>query len=170
MKVYGRERTPREPPETIKVGMADYAVSDAGVTLSTSGLGSCVGVALYDAETGVSGLAHVMLPSSEGRSIVDEGKFADTAIAAMLAEMERLGADPESVEAKLAGGSNVLEFESIDGAIGTRNVEAVEAVLDDHDVAIVAADVGGKHGRSLRFDAETATLLVRSAGSGVREL
>ena len=170
MKIYGRETGPHEKPATVKVGIADYAVAESGVTFTTSGLGSCVGVALYDRRAGVGGLAHVMLPSLETGAGDDEGKFADTAVPAMLAEMEGRGATPGSVRAKLAGGANVLDFTSLDGTIGTRNVEAVEAALSEHGVAITARDVGGDHGRSLRFESETATLRIRSATEGVTEI
>ena len=170
MKIYGRETGSRDQPETVKVGIADYAIAESGVTFTTSGLGSCVGVALYDRRADVSGLAHVMLPSSKEVDGENEAKYADTAMAAMLAEMNDLGADPTSVRAKLAGGSNVLDFTSLDGDIGIRNVEAVEAALADHGVAIAATDVGGNHGRSLRFESGTATLHVRSATEGVKEI
>lgn len=170
MKIYGRETGPQDTPETVKVGIADFAVAEGEVTFTTSGLGSCVGVALYDRRAAVSGLAHVMLPSSEAVAGDNEAKFADTAVPAMLAEMEERGATRPAVRAKIAGGSNVLEFTSLDGAIGTRNVEAVEAALSDHGVAIVATDVGGGHGRSLQFDAATATLHVRSATEGVKDI
>lgn len=170
MKIYGRETDPRDQPETVKVGIADYAVAQSGVTFTTSGLGSCVGVALYDRRARVGGLAHVMLPASRGAEGENEAKYADTAIAAMLAEMNEQGARCVSISAKLAGGSSVLDFESLNGDIGTRNVEAVEAALADRGVAIAAADVGGDHGRSLRFESATATLLVRSAAKGVKEI
>lgn len=170
MKIYGRETGPRDQPETVKVGIADYAVAKSGVTFTTSGLGSCVGVALYDRRAGVNGLAHVMLPYSKATEGENEAKYADTAIAAMLAEMEEMGARCASLRAKFAGGSSVLDFTSLNGNIGTRNVEAVEATLADHGVAIAATDVGGDHGRSLRFESSTATLLVRSAARVVKEL
>ena len=51
--------------EIIKVGMADLKVCREPDSLTTLGLGSCVGVALYDPVTKISGLAHVMLPNSK---------------------------------------------------------------------------------------------------------
>ena len=170
MKIYGRNTGPSGTPETVKVGMADYAVGAKATTFSTSGLGSCVGVALYDHRTDVGGLAHIMLPSSKEIDDDNEAKFADTAIEAMLTEMADHGVRRGSVRAKIAGGSNVLDFTSIDGAIGTRNVEAVRSVLDSHGAVLDAEDVGGSHGRSLQFDSETAILTVRSAAQGVKEL
>lgn len=170
MKVYGRKTSPAHSPEVVKVGMADYAVHGNGPVFSTSGLGSCVGVALYDDRADVSGLAHVMLPDSTAVDDENEAKFADTAIPAMLEEMHGYGADSRNVGAKLAGGANMLQFTSIERAIGTRNVEAVRAILAHHEVTIVGEDVGGEHGRSLRFDSTTGTLRIKSATEGVKKI
>jgi chemotaxis protein CheD len=64
MKVYKTDRSLEESAaERIKVGIADYAIAQSGSTLVTSGLGSCVGIALVDTDAGVAGLAHAMLPS-----------------------------------------------------------------------------------------------------------
>jgi chemotaxis protein CheD len=164
MKVYTSSTTEtRTSAERTKVGIADYAVVTGDDTLTTSGLGSCIGVALYDSRAGVAGLAHAMLPHAEGDP--NEAKYADTAIPALLAEMTDRGADPARVRAKLAGGSTMFEFSSADGTIGERNVVAVRETLAHEDVPIVAEDVGGEHGRSLELEA-TGTLHVRSAHVG----
>ena len=74
----------------IKVAMADLKVVNLTGILKTTGLGSCVGVTLYDAKAKVAGMAHVMLPSSE---IAKEGtlniaKYADTAIPDLIEKMK----------------------------------------------------------------------------------
>jgi len=51
--------------KTIKVGMADLNIVESPGVLLTLGLGSCVGIALYDTEKQIAGLAHIMLPSSK---------------------------------------------------------------------------------------------------------
>jgi chemotaxis protein CheD len=50
--------------ETLKVGMADMKLCRPPDKLTTLGLGSCVGVVLYDTSTKISGMVHVMLPDS----------------------------------------------------------------------------------------------------------
>lgn len=45
----------------IKVGMADLKACKCPDALTTLGLGSCVGVALYDPVTKIGGLLHCML-------------------------------------------------------------------------------------------------------------
>ncbi len=74
--------------QVIKVGMADLKVTGPPEVLSTLGLGSCIGICLYDPVTKVSGLAHIMLPNSQTiRNNSNRAKFADTAIDDMIDEM-----------------------------------------------------------------------------------
>ncbi|MDR2889428.1 MAG: chemotaxis protein CheD, partial [Lachnospiraceae bacterium] len=67
--------------EMIKVGMADLKLCIAPDTITTQGLGSCVGIAIRDPITGVGGLAHIMLPDSQAiKNNSNVPKFADTGI------------------------------------------------------------------------------------------
>ena len=42
-------------PELIRVGMADYKVGKAPATVISYGLGSCIGISLYDPQLKVGG-------------------------------------------------------------------------------------------------------------------
>lgn len=158
----------------IKVGMADLNVTSRIGVLKTTGLGSCVGVTLYDAAAKVAGMAHVMLPSS---SIAREGtlnvaKYADTAIPEMIRRMEDLGARTERMEAKLAGGAQMFAFGgSLDTMrIGPRNVESCKELLKRYAIPLKAEDTGGNYGRTIEFDCETGVLFIRSVQKGIKEL
>lgn len=164
MKAYGTESSSGGHR---RVGIADYAVTADGALLTTSGLGSCLGVGLYDERAGVAGLAHVMLPTAP-EDPPNEAKFADTGVDAVFDAMCREGATPEGTTAKLAGASAMFDFDSQDEPIGERNVAAARATLDALGVPIVAEDVGGDSGRSLRFDGGTGSLVVKSAGAECR--
>ena len=169
MKTYGSE--PNVHDGAIEIGIAEYAVTPNGDQLSTFGLGSCVAVALYEPESGVSALAHVMLPRAQGSDDgEDVGKFADTAVKAMLTEMADLGADRDEIRAKVVGGSEMFDFSGIAEGVGRRNVEAVKRELDARSIPIEAEDVGGDHGRSVEFDGSTGTLKLKTAEDGVTEL
>ena len=82
MKVYDgssqTEQSQDAEPERVKVGIAEYEVTADGAVLTTSGLGSCIGLALYDPGTGIAGLVHVMLPSADDMEDGNAAKFADT--------------------------------------------------------------------------------------------
>ncbi len=67
--------------EVIKVGMADPNVCKAPDVITTLGLGSCIGLVLYDPVTKVGGMVHYMLPdSTKVRNNSNIAKFGDTGI------------------------------------------------------------------------------------------
>ena len=150
-----------EPPDRVRVGIAEYAVSTDGTLLSTSGLGSCVGVALFDDLAGIAGLVHVMLPAASDSPGGKPAKFADTGTVTLLEAMEDHGADRKKVFAKIAGGSNMLDIGEPGERISNRNVEAVREALERLDVPIVGEHVGGTHGRSLEVRPSAGDLFIR---------
>lgn len=173
MKVYDGSRTEGSAdadPERVKVGIAEYEVTDGNVELTTSGLGSCVGVGLYDERTSAAGLIHVMLPTADEMQDGKPAKFADTGTELLIEEMERLGARTGDMVAKIAGGSDMLDFSEGGSGIGDRNVKQVKATLEERGIPIVGEDVGGDHGRSLRLEAATGELTVKSANRTNRRL
>lgn len=150
-------------PDKVTVSVAEYAVEEGPVQLSTSGLGSCIGVAICETTAGVYGLLHLMLPSATDTDTENAAKFADTGLDAIVDEMEEHGAERPRMEAKVAGGSSMLDFSGTEDGIGARNYSAVEEKLDDLGVSLVATDVGGNVGRSLNLDSRTCELTVRKA-------
>lgn len=158
----------------IKVGMADLNVVHMTGVLKTTGLGSCVGITLYDAKVKVAGMAHVMLPSSD---IAREGKlniakYADSALPEMIRLMQALGAEIRRMEAKMAGGAQMFSFgaQSDTMRIGPRNVESCKEILNRYNIPIKAEDTGANYGRTIEFDCQTGILVVRSVQHGVKEL
>lgn len=165
MKVYDGESDAesQSEPERIKVGIAEYEVATNDAVLTTSGLGSCLGVAIYDDAEGVAGLIHVMLPSSDDVDDSNEAKFADTGIEVLVESLEQEGARRSNMKAKMAGGSDMLDFSENGSGIGVRNVETVRETLEEFDIPIVNEDVGGDHGRSVRLESDTGDFIVKSA-------
>ena len=157
----------------IKVGMADInVVADSGV-LKTTGLGSCVGLSLYDSFNKIAGMAHIMLPSSDIARIdsLNTAKYADTAIPELIARMKQLGVNKNRLEAKIAGGAQMFVFSQQTDTmrIGPRNVEACTEILNQLSIPIVASDTGGNYGRTIEFYSDSGKLVVRSVQRGVKE-
>ncbi|WP_435073966.1 chemotaxis protein CheD [Halorubrum sp. HHNYT27] len=152
----------------IKVGVSDLAVAADGETLTTSGLGSCVAVALVDDRAGVRGLLHAMLPASdEARTTGPRaGKYVDAGIDELIGRLVTAGAAPGRLEARVAGGAEMLDLTD---AVGPRNVEQVERCLSAAGIPIVASDVGDGVGRTVRFVAGGG-LVVRAADGFERTL
>lgn len=159
--------------DVMKVGMADLNVVRAPLRLRTTGLGSCVGVVLYDNLMKIAGMAHVMLPSSElNKGEIKREKYADTAIPMLIEEMERLGAVKRRLVAKIAGGAQMFAL-STGGEtmrIGPRNVEACKRVLAELRIAILVEETGGNFGRTIEMDAETGILQIKTVNQGVKEV
>lgn len=160
--------------EIIKIGMADLGVAKPPSRLRTTGLGSCVGVVLYDHIHKIAGMAHVMLPDSAmGKSPEHNvGKYADTAIPHLIVQMERLGASTRNMVAKLAGGAQMFSFLGSSDAmrIGPRNVEACKMALNNAHIPIVAEDTGGNCGRTIELDTTNGVLQIRTVNQGVKEV
>lgn len=165
MKTYGAEPTSNATRR--RVGIAEFAVTADGAILSTSGLGSCLGIGLHDERAGVAGLIHVMLPTAP-TDVQNPAKYADTGIDTLLDAMSEEGATTENVTAKIAGASAMFDFDSQDEPIGDRNVTVTRQVLDQLHVPIEAADVGGDSGRSVRFHGDTGELRIVSGGTEQR--
>jgi chemotaxis protein CheD len=169
MKVYDgsqNEETQDAESERLKVGIAEYQVTtEPAAVLTTSGLGSCIGIGLYDERTGAAGLVHVMLPTAEDVEGGNRAKFADTGIAELVEALEAAGASKRTMRAKIAGGSDMLDFSENGSSIGTRNLDQVRESLSEYDIPIAGEDVGGDHGRSIRLEADTGDLVVKSANT-----
>ena len=160
--------------QVIKVGIAQMDVVKAPNTIRTSGLGSCVGVVLYDESKQIAGLIHVMLPdSSLGRSdAVNVAKFADTGVKALIDLLKLEGVHAFKLKAKIAGGAQMFQFTSDKDTmrIGPRNVEAVKVELRKNSIPLVAEDTGGNSGRTIEFDPITSKLNIRTVNRGVSEI
>ncbi|MEW9697698.1 chemotaxis protein CheD [Paenibacillus sp. SI8] len=158
----------------IKVGMADLNVAHQSGVLKTTGLGSCVGVTLFDNRVKVAGMAHVMLPSSEiaREGSINIAKYADTAIPELISLMEKLGASVGRMEAKLAGGAQMFAFAGNNDTmrIGPRNVESCKEMLKKFEIPIKAEDTGANYGRTIEFNSDSGILLIRSVQQGVKEI
>lgn len=159
--------------ELIKVGMADYKVSRYPGSIISYGLGSCVGIALFDEVTKIGGLAHIMLPySTQARSTENPAKFADTALPLMLEEMLKLGAHKNRIRAKIAGGAQMFSFTNATDImrVGERNTEATKAVLKKLDIHIIAEDTGGNYGRTVELKLDSGIFRIKTIDRGEKEL
>lgn len=157
----------------IKVGIADLNTASSPDRLITVGLGSCIGIALYDKMKGLGGLAHIMLPdSSSFNTINNPNKFADLAIPILLEKMEKMGAARRNIKAKIAGGAAMFNFsdKSMIMDVGNRNSIAVKNVLSRLSIPIISEDVGGNKGRTMIFDTETGIVQIRTVGLGIKEM
>ena len=168
MGEYGDKRMSIE----IRVGIADYKVSQSPNRLITLGLGSCVGIAIYDNLTKVGGLSHIMLPDSTffKRDMKPE-KFADLAIPILVKEISK-GRMNRNIVAKIAGGASMFNFSDngINNNIGQKNIMAVEKKLKEMGIPILASDTGGNKGRTMIVDLENFNVSIKTVNKEVIKL
>jgi chemotaxis protein CheD len=153
--------------EVIKVGMADLKICICPDSITTLGLGSCVGIALRDPVTKIGGLAHIMLPDSTAiRNQTNIYKFADTGIDELVRLMVEKGASKQRMVAKIAGGAQMFAFQNKSDLVrvGERNVEATKSKLKELGIKILAEDTGNSYGRTVIFYPETGDYYIRAVG------
>lgn len=155
----------------IRVGISEYRVSKSPDKLITLGLGSCVGIAIYDKVKKVGGLSHIMLPDStlfKGEKRPE--KFADLAIPMMIEEITG-GRNANGLLAKIAGGASMFSFSGNSGiTIGQRNIESVLDILRELRIPIVGQDTGGKIGRTMIVNLDTFSISIRRGNKEIRTL
>jgi len=146
-----------------KVGISDYKVAASPHSLVTIGLGSCIGIALYEPVTRIGGLSHIMLPDSEGfKDRSKWQKFADLAIPKMAEEI-RTQSGKKYLVAKIAGGASMFRFDitSTSLQIGERNILAVKEALGKSCIPLLGEHTGGNMGRTMIVDLSTFEVTVR---------
>lgn len=157
----------------IRVGIADSAIVSSPDRLITMGLGSCIGIAIYDRERKMAGLVHIMLPDSKQfKNIVNPLKYADLGVENLVNQMILKGCKKENMTAKIAGGASMFNFpdKKIISDIGKRNSIAVIETIKKLSIPIVGKDVGGNKGRTMIFESEDGSVMIRSIGSNLKRL
>jgi chemotaxis protein CheD len=162
--------------EMIKVGMADLNICAAPNAITTLGLGSCVGVVLYDPGKKYAGLLHAMLPdSTKIRNNENVAKFVDSGLDELIRRMIKMGANRSAFVAKLAGGAQMFSFGAHSGSqdlmrIGERNAEEARANLKRLGIRLLAEDCGLNFGRTIEFYPENGQLLIKAVGKPPRTI
>lgn len=132
-------------------------VSNTPVEYTCYGLGSCIGLFVTDRVKGLSGGAHIPLPSA-----LHEGVFLDASqlIEQLLSAFSLNGSDLNTLRAKVTGGAQIYAGTS---DIGQQNVSIVLQTLIDKKIFIAAKDVGGLVSRTVRFTSTTGELQISTS-------
>ncbi len=152
--------------KTLIIGMAEWGVVRMPEKISTLGLGSCVGVTMWDRITKTGGMVHIVLPDSRGVPGVSRAKFADTAIEELLSKMLEAGAVRSAIIAKLAGGARMFGSHTKSDIlnVGERNAMSCRFFLKKLNIPVTAEALGGTNGRTIELDPLDGSLKIRTAG------
>lgn len=151
--------------ETALAGMGEIKLVRGSGVLGCIGLGSCVGTLLYDPTTEVAAVAHVMLPEPHGDDHLKmPGKYATSALPAMLSLMGVPALHAGRLKALLIGGAEVFQNRQNTLQIGARNVQMLKQLLANLRIPLVFEDTGGNKGRTFEMNLDTGFLSVRIVG------
>ena len=157
--------------EMIKVGMADLNICKSPDSITTLGLGSCIGIALYDPTTKIGGLAHIMLPdSTKLKNNSNIAKFADTGIQELYDRLLKAGVNKTRLVAKIAGGARMFEVSGLSdvGNVGERNAQASRDKLKQLGIRLIAEDCGLNYGRTVELHCDTGEYYIKAVGKAVK--
>jgi putative nucleotidyltransferase with HDIG domain len=153
--------------QNLHVSAGHYHVASAQPITLEAYLGTCVGVALFDPEARVGGLAHFLLPEpvSTGGAWQPE-KFAASGMPIFLEALYKAGARPAGLQATLAGGALVGPVDDTDLSldIGGRTAETAERILRAEGIRIDHVETGGFFSCCIRMDLRDGTCRVEPTG------
>jgi chemotaxis protein CheD len=149
-----------------RISIAQTRIGRAPLILRACGLGSCLAVGLYDPQSRLGGLGHMLLPSHpEDNPLGAAGKYVDIGITRMVDELVEAGARRDGLVAKIAGGANMFEsiYQTLINSIGARNARSARETLARLAIPLAGEEVGGNRGRTVEFDLATGRMLVYCA-------
>ncbi|NQW23977.1 MAG: chemotaxis protein CheD [SAR202 cluster bacterium] len=158
---------------TVMVGLGEVKVTDDPETvLACLGLGSCIAISVFDPVVKVGGMAHVVLPKSNGKTGDKAARYADIAVPLLIGQMRERGALDVRLQINLVGGAQMSLAPGMGTAfkIGEDNIAAVQAALKAEGLRIKSEDTGGNRGRTMRLFIESGKAMVASAGQETKEL
>jgi chemotaxis protein CheD len=149
------------------VGVGDMKIGRAGDMLVTHGLGSCLGLMLYDPVVKVGGMLHAMLPLSSINTQKAQSNpfmFVDTGVPRLFKEMYTLGGEKNRMVLKAVGCSQPADKNEL-FKIGERNYTVLRKLLWKNSILLDAEDIGGTISRTVFFEISSGRTVIASNGN-----
>jgi len=153
----------------IEVQMGKMELAQAPDRIITRGLGSCLGITVYDPVKKTGAMVHPMLPDMDKSKIKNNpSRFVNSGIHLALQELEKKGCFRSRLEVKMFGGAHMFSFINTDSAlnVGQKNIEMAQAVFKELNLKILVEEVGGTFGRTIELDTESGKVLVKTVSWG----
>lgn len=149
------------------VGMGQMCLIKDG-QVAGAVLGSCIGLVLWSRAQKIAAIGHIVLPESRSQP-GPPGKFADTALPALMQLLASQGVKANQITAKLVGGARMFAGTG-PLQIGEANIHAVLGLLEKLRISVLASDLGGQRGRRMTMLPSTGELTVEVAGQPKKTL
>lgn len=138
------------------LNLGDFIVTKDQTSIACYGLGSCVGLFIYDRVNKISGAAHVVLSEELEKHTTYNAK---TAFEKVIEEIEKIGGNRNALRAKIVGGADLFKSGL---KIGERNINELKKLILDNKIFLAGQDVGGSKSRTARFNTVNGNLSVSS--------
>lgn len=151
----------------VMVGIAEMVISsNPDEVLIAANLGSCLGIAIVDKRTGLSGLIHCLLPLSKSdpeKAANNPCMYVDTGVVHILNAMIGRGCKKENLEIMVAGGANINDASNV-FEIGKKNFTIFRKIMWKNELLIAAQDVGENCSRTVSVFVGNGSVTVKKNG------
>lgn len=150
---------------TAKLMPGDCYVTNQDEMITTV-LGSCVAACIRDAESGVGGMNHFMLPetsrnrlSERDEAVVGNAlRYGNYAMEYLINSILQNGGKRKNLEVKLFGGGKII---ATLGDVGARNIRFVLEYVDTEALKLVSQDLGDIYPRKVNFFPQTGRVRMK---------
>jgi len=149
------------------ISAGSFHVGSAQSIILEAYLGTCVGVALFDPDARVGGMAHFLLPEPVSvNADWQPEKYAASGMPVFLEALYKAGARSGSLRATLAGGALVGPVDDMDLNldIGGRTAEAAERILRAEGIHIDRIETGGFFSCCIQMDLQDGACRIEPSG------
>ncbi len=158
-------------PARHNIKMGEIILTDNPEEYCMVGLGSCLGIVVYDVKHQYFGISHTALPEikrfldkpNSGFDPTLPGKFTDVAIKIMVAKLKEKGLGEGHLRAKIVGGGQIFDNDII--RIGENNLQSARATLKEVGVRMESEFLAGKNGVSILNFNKDGKLVVKKEGT-----
>ena len=150
-----------------KILPGEFYVSQVDELIATT-LGSCVSACIWDAQAGLGGMNHFMLPLTDKEAhqvnwgqrnnANDATRYGNYAMEHLINEILKHGGQRKNLRAKVFGGGNVMRQQS---DVGRKNAAFVRDYLDTEGIPLLAQDLGLNYPRKVLFNPKTGKALMK---------
>ena len=137
--------------EAAKIQPGECYVTALDMVLVTV-LGSCVSACIRDPVARIGGINHFMLPEATAdESVASQPmRYGVYAMEVLINDILRRGGRRDRLEAKVAGGGNVLRGFGAN-SVGDRNAQFVTRFLNAESIRLMGQDLGGPNARKIYY-------------------
>jgi len=157
----------------IEVSMSEMKIAKAPGVMITRGLGSCLGITIYDSIKKIGAMAHPMLPDIDKAKIKSNPfRFVNSVINKMVEDLQKQGCLKRNLVAKLFGGAHMFSFIAQDSIlnVGERNIDMAKSVLQNQGIKIAAEELRGSIGRTIELNLENGKVNIKTISCEEKEV